>query len=341
MSSLFVYLTIRFSTKHNLYDSVNSRKIHSGNIPRLGGIGFFSAYFISSFILYLRFSHLRIADPEVYYVIAGCFLIFIMGILDDLKNLKAIIKLSFQILAACLVLYSGLMFSELNFSAIGFNLKLGYFAYPLTLLWIVGITNAINLMDGIDGQAGCLGGSIILGYVFIFLNLNINILLIYTSLILVFTIAGFLLFNLAKPNAKIFMGDVGAQTLGFIIAILPLIQNNENIETIPFHFAIAFSMLPILDTIAAVWRRLRDKKPIGEGDRFHLHHKLMLVGFSARRALVIFMVFQIIINILTIAAVLSKGFHSMLILLAILFLGILLFAILHFKKEKIVNYGQL
>jgi len=102
--------------------------------------------------------------------------------------------------------------------------------------------------------------------------------MIYTCIILASTLIGFLFFNLSRPHAKIFMGDAGSQFLGFVLAVLPLVPRNDGYETAPAPFAAIFLMLPLFDMIAAIWRRIRDKKPILEGDKMHLHHKLMLIG---------------------------------------------------------------
>lgn len=337
LSAAFVYLSILFSKKHNLYDEIGGRKIHSGNIPRIGGVGFGLAYILSSMVLHFRFPELQLLNSNFFYIIVGGIIIFIMGLWDDIKNWKAIFKLLFQSCAAVIVLYGGYTFKKISFGPIGFFWYLGTETYIITFLWIIGITNAINLVDGIDGQAGCLGTSVLLTYAAIYYSLGVNSTIIFRLIILASTIIGFLFFNLSLPSAKIFMGDCGSQILGFVLSILPLIPSPEGYESSNVIFASVILMLPIFDTVAAIWRRLRDKKPIGEGDKFHLHHKLMLIGFSPRGALGIFMIFQIIINIFGAVAILLQGIYALIILIGLILVGILFFALIHYEKERIVN----
>ena len=309
VSAFFVYLMILFAKRYNLYDDVGGRKIHSGKIPRLGGIGFFSAFVLCVFIVYLKFPGTIGITKQFSAIIIGGFLIFFMGLWDDLKNWRAIHKLIIQLIAASIVAYTGFRFTRISFAPIGLFIPLGIFAYPITVLWIAGVTNAVNLMDGIDGQVGCLSVSLLISYIILF-------------------------FNLSLPHAKIFMGDAGSQFLGFVLAVLPLVPRNDGYETAPAPFAAIFLMLPLFDMIAAIWRRIRDKKPIREGDKMHLHHKLMLIGYSPRGALVTVMTLQIIIDLFVTLAVISQGFMAFATLIGLLLVGILFFMLIHFEKEK-------
>ena len=329
ISAFFVYLVILFAKRHNLYDDVGGRKIHSGKIPRLGGIGFFSAFVLSIFIIYFKFPGSIVITRQFTAIIIGGLLIFFMGLWDDLKNWRAIYKLIVQ------VVYAGFRFTRISFAPIGLFISFGIFAYPITVLWIAGVTNAVNLMDGIDGQVGCLSVSLLISYIVLFFkDLPPHFSMTYTCIILAATLIGFLFFNLSRPHAKVFMGDAGSQFLGFVLAVLPLVPNNAGSETVAIPFAIIFMMLPIFDMIAAIWRRLRDKKPIREGDRMHLHHKLMLIGYSPRGALVTVMILQIIIDIFVTLAIILQGLMALVTLIGLLLVGILFFTLIHCEKEK-------
>lgn len=335
VSAFFVYLMILFAKRYNLYDDVGGRKIHSGKIPRLGGIGFFSAFVLCVFIVYLKFPGTIGITKQFSAIIIGGFLIFFMGLWDDLKNWRAIHKLIIQLIAASIVAYTGFRFTRISFAPIGLFIPLGIFAYPITVLWIAGVTNAVNLMDGIDGQVGCLSVSLLISYIILFFKDSApHFSMIYTCIILIATLVGFLFFNLSLPHAKIFMGDAGSQFLGFVLAVLPLVPRNDGYETAPAPFAAIFLMLPLFDMIAAIWRRIRDKKPIREGDKMHLHHKLMLIGYSPRGALVTVMTLQIIIDLFVTLAVISQGFMAFATLIGLLLVGILFFMLIHFEKEK-------
>lgn len=335
ISAFFVYLVILFAKRHNLYDDVGGRKIHSGKIPRLGGIGFFLSFVLSIFIIYFKFPGSIVITRQFTAIIIGGLLIFFMGLWDDLKNWRAIYKLIVQLIAAGIVVYAGFHFTRISFGPIGLFIPFGIFAYPITVLWIAGVTNAVNLMDGIDGQVGCLSVSLLISYIVLFFSdSRPHFSMIYTCIILAAAIIGFLFFNLSRPKAKIFMGDAGSQFLGFVLAILPLIPRNDGYETAAIPFATVFLMLPIFDMIAAIWRRIRDKKPIREGDKMHLHHKLMLIGYSPRGALVAVMILQIIIDIFVTIAVISQGLMALATLIGLSLVGILFFALIHFEKEK-------
>lgn len=339
ISAFLVYVIILFSKKHNLYDGVGGRKIHSGNIPRLGGVGFFTAFVLSLFVISCRFPGVLTITPQLLSVIIGSGLIFLMGVLDDLKTWRAAPKLIVQLVAATIVVYAGYRFTRISFTPIGLFIPLGIFTYPITVLWIAGITNAVNLMDGIDGQVGCLSGSLLISYAVLFYNNNPpDFAMIYICIILTFTLLGFLFFNLAVPKAKVFMGDGGSQFLGFVLAVLPLVPTRDGYETVAAPFAALFLMLPILDMIAAIWRRIRDKKPIREGDKFHLHHKLMLIGFSPRGALLAFMILQIIADLFVTLAVILQGVMALATLIGLLLVGFLFFALIHFEKEHIIAH---
>lgn len=339
ISSLFVYLTIIFSKKYNLYDEVGGRKIHSGNIPRIGGVGFVTAYLISIIVLHFRFPQFGVLQSNFLYITIAYAVIFIMGLLDDIKNCKAVIKLLIQSGAAAVVLFAGFKFTRISFAPIGFFWQLGTLGYFITFFWIIGIINAVNLMDGIDGQAGTLSISILISYSVIFFTYGVSRFIIYVNLILVFAVIGFLFFNLSIPKAKIFMGDCGSQFLGFTLAILPLMQNPANEETVALPFAVLFLVIPILDTIAAIWRRLRDKISIAKGDRFHLHHKLMLIGFSPRGALCIFIIFQLIIDLFITMAVIQQGVMALVTLIGLLLIISLFFVMIHYEKERRMDHA--
>ena len=342
LSTALVYFTIIFSKNHNLYDEVGGRKIHSGQIPRLGGVGFVLAFTLSCVIVYFRFPGLLVISEKFLVLIVASMVIFFMGLVDDLKNLQAIYKLITQLIVASIVVFAGYHFTKISFAPIGLFLSLGIFSYPITILWIAGVINAVNLMDGIDGQVGCLSISLLISYTVLFYynDSASNLKLVYLCIILVFSILGFLFFNLSYPNAKIFMGDSGSQFLGFVLSLLPLFPKADGYETATIPFAILFLMLPIFDMIAAIVRRIRDKKQIRDGDKLHMHHKLMLIGFSQRGALLTFMILQIITSIFVSLAVVLQGIMALTTLIGLVLVGILFFMLIHFEKENHLKQNE-
>jgi len=260
-------------------DRPNYRKVHARIMPRLGGLAIFGAFLISYFVL-------RPVDPAssltAPFIIGGACMIIITGVLDDMFEITAKAKLLGQLLAAGIVVYGGLQIDFINLP-FGGTLDFGYFSIPLTILWIVGITNAINLIDGLDGLAAGVstialitlaGMALMKGDVFVF---SMAALLAASS-------AGFLVYNFHP--AKIFMGDTGALFLGFMISVLALL-GFKNITVISLIIPVIMLGVPISDTFFAIVRRLRLKQPLSAPDKSHLHHCLLNVGFTHRQTVLI------------------------------------------------------
>ena len=235
-------------------DRPNYRKVHARIMPRLGGLAIFGAFLISYFVL-------RPVDPAssltAPFIIGGACMIIITGMLDDMFEITAKAKLLGQLLAAGIVVYGGLQIEFINLP-FGGTLDFGYFSIPLTILWIVGITNAINLIDGLDGLAAGVstialitlaGMALMKGDVFVF---TMAALLAASS-------AGFLVYNFHP--AKIFMGDTGALFLGFMISVLALL-GFKNITVISLIIPVIMLGVPISDTFFAIVRRYRLKQPL-------------------------------------------------------------------------------
>ncbi len=256
-------------------DTPNYRKVHARIMPRLGGLAIFGAFLIGYFIL-------RPEDPTAPFIILGALMIIITGVLDDMFEITAKAKLLGQLIAAGIVIYGGL---DIDFIKLPFGgeLDFGYLNIPLTILWIVGITNAINLIDGLDGLAAGVstialitiaGMALMMGNTFVFAMASI----------LAVSALGFLFYNFHP--AKIFMGDTGALFLGFMIAVLAL-MGFKNITVISLVIPIIMLGVPISDTFFAIVRRYRMKQPLSAADKSHLHHCLLNVGFTHRQTVLI------------------------------------------------------
>ncbi|WP_394188514.1 glycosyltransferase family 4 protein [Paenisporosarcina quisquiliarum] len=256
-------------------DTPNYRKVHARIMPRLGGLAIFGAFLIGYFIL-------RPEDPTAPFIILGALMIIITGVLDDMFEITAKAKLLGQLIAAGIVIYGGL---DIDFIKLPFGgvLDFGYLNIPLTILWIVGITNAINLIDGLDGLAAGVstialitiaGMALMMGNTFVFAM----------AAILAVSSLGFLFYNFHP--AKIFMGDTGALFLGFMIAVLAL-MGFKNITVISLVIPIIMLGVPISDTFFAIVRRYRMKQPLSAADKSHLHHCLLNVGFTHRQTVLI------------------------------------------------------
>lgn len=251
-------------------DSPNNRKVHRNVMPRLGGLAIFlgvvSGYFTSS-LYYENFLG----------IIIGAIIIIFIGILDDIYELSAKIKLIGQVLAALIVIYSGL---KIEFISVPFLLEmvnLGGFSIPITIIWIVGITNAINLIDGLDGLAAGVS-SIALATIAILAGVAGKGFIFSLCLVVLASTLGFLFYNFYP--AKIFMGDTGALFLGYSISVISLLGLYKSVTLFSFIIPIIILGVPISDTAFAIIRRIANKMPVSTADKSHLHHRLLETGLS-------------------------------------------------------------
>ncbi|WAA13971.1 MraY family glycosyltransferase [Fervidibacillus halotolerans] len=267
---------IGFSRKMKIMDRPNERKVHSRDIPILGGLAIYISFLISVFLF--EPVH-RIHDA----VLVGSFFIIMVGIVDDVHGLKPWEKLIGQILAATIVIFLGDIQVDFVHLPFGGTLHFGQLSIPITYFWIIGVTNAINFIDGLDGLSA--GVSVIAlisisGMAFLMNDHYVYLI----ALVLVGSILGFLPYNFYP--AKIFMGDTGALFLGFIISVLSLL-GFKNITFISFIVPILILGVPISDTFLAIVRRVVHKRPISKPDQSHLHHCLMNIGFTHLEAVIL------------------------------------------------------
>lgn len=330
-SLFFVFISIKIAHKKSWFDPHDERKIHNGEVPRLGGIGFASAFILTSIVLVATSGNNDFGRRLVPIFIAMP-LIVTFGVVDDFKQLRPRYKLFVQILASCLVLSYGFRFDTISLPVIELEIKLGWIGYIITLVWIVGVTNALNLLDGVDGLAGGTSALIALTMGLIF-HAEGNDIAFLLCLVLVAAIAGFLFFNLPLPKARIFMGDSGSQFLGFTLAVLPLLDNGKSGETLTLPFAAALLIIPIFDTFAAIWRRLRDGMRIDSPDRAHLHHKLMNLGLNARGVIGVVYSLQICFGFLVFHAKASAGSTQVLLIISVYLIAGAFFTLIHYMNR--------
>ncbi|MBD7937186.1 MULTISPECIES: MraY family glycosyltransferase [Cytobacillus] len=277
-SVLLTPLVKRLAFKIGATDKPNNRKVHEKVMPRLGGL----AIYLSFMLGVLIFS----PNKEVHIpIMVGAFIIVVIGMLDDKYQLPAKYKLLGQIAAALIVVFWGNVEVEfINNPFFGDNrIDFGYFAIPITILWIVGVTNAINLIDGLDGLAAGVSSIALFTIAGMAIFMGNTYVIAMASLLMVATL-GFLVFNFHP--AKIFMGDTGALFLGYMIAVLSLL-GFKNVTVISFIIPILILGVPLSDTIFAIFRRILNKQPISAPDKSHLHHCLLNAGFTHRQTVLL------------------------------------------------------
>ena len=285
-SLLITPLVIKFAIKFGAVDKPNARKVHSKVMPRLGGlaifIGVLAGYFVGG--LY---------NEKITGISVGAIIIIITGILDDKYELSAKYKLLGQLLAAAAVVGSGLTVDHLTIPFVG-TFDLGLWTYPVTVFWIVAITNAINLIDGLDGLSAGISAIVIATIAFM-AGVAGKPLILMISLILLGSTLGFLFHNFYP--AKIFMGDTGALFLGYSISILSLLGLYKSVTLFSFIVPIIILGVPVFDTTYAIIRRIVNKKPISAPDKSHLHHRLLALGLSHRKTVLCIYGFGIVFSI--------------------------------------------
>ncbi|MCX7903804.1 MAG: undecaprenyl/decaprenyl-phosphate alpha-N-acetylglucosaminyl 1-phosphate transferase [Caloramator sp.] len=309
----------RLAFKINAIDiPKDDRRIHNKPIPRIGGLSILLAFIVSSYMF-------LIFDKNIIGIILGAVVIFIGGFLDDLYNLKPKQKLIFQIIAALILIAFDVRvkYITIPFTKAGESLFIGNIGTLITLLWVVGITNAVNLIDGLDGLAAgvCFISSLSLFVVSLISGRSTAIVL---TLILSGACLGFLPFNF-NP-ASIFLGDCGAQLLGFLLSAISIQGAIKSAAAFAIAVPIIALGIPIYDTLFAMIRRKLNNKPISEADRGHLHHRLLDLGLNQRQVVIIMYLISFVFGVVSILAMLLTSKNSF-ALLIIIFAVTLSFAI--------------
>jgi UDP-GlcNAc:undecaprenyl-phosphate GlcNAc-1-phosphate transferase len=288
----------RLALKYGLVDEPGGRKVHAEAIPRIGGVAIVSGFAVAlavqaaGEVWWGWGGELTEGGQEFAAVLAGLAVIFVVGLLDDLVTLSPGQKFIGQLVAAGVVIAWG---PRVEFIADPFSgglVYLGLMSIPITLVWILGFTNIINLIDGIDGLAA--GITAIAAGTFLLLAAQSNQLVAAAcAAALVGACLGFLRYNF--PPASIFMGDSGALFLGFALATISLLGVMKSVAAITLVVPLLVIWVPIFDTGSAIIRRWRHGRPIQEADRGHIHHRLLGRGFDQRQTVLIIYAWSILL----------------------------------------------
>jgi UDP-GlcNAc:undecaprenyl-phosphate GlcNAc-1-phosphate transferase len=283
-------------TRWGIVSRPGGRHVHTGVVPRTGGLAMFSGFAAGLAVEYLGerfwgFSQVlaKLGSP-VTGVVLGVTLVFLVGLLDDIFDLRPWQKLTGQIIAAGVVVAFGVKISFLSNPFSGGIFLLGVLSVPLTLFWIVGFANVINLIDGLDGLAA--GVTAIAAASFLVLAVQGNVLAagVFAAAVAGACI-GFLRFNF-NP-ASIFMGDGGALFLGFALACIALLGVMKSVAAITLVVPLLIVGVPIFDTFSAIIRRSRHGQPIQTADKGHIHHRLLGRGFNQRQTVLIIYIWSV------------------------------------------------
>jgi UDP-GlcNAc:undecaprenyl-phosphate GlcNAc-1-phosphate transferase len=284
LTDILIPHVVRLARKIGKMDNPDPRKVHKEPIPRLGGIAIFLGFLLSLVGIELLEPGFFLKNTQWYGIIIGAFLMFLVGVVDDIINLSAKTKFFSQIIISIIAFYFGVKIVALS-NPFGAMLVLpDYLSIIVTVFWIVGITNTINLIDGLDGLAA--GVSMIAGITLFIIAIQTNQDLIAVIILsLVGATIGFLRYNF-NP-AKIFMGDSGSLFLGFTLASISVAGVLKLAATVTILLPILILGIPIMDTSFAILRRFFNRKPIFQPDKGHLHHRLLNMGLSQKRAVIV------------------------------------------------------
>lgn len=321
-SLLSIYILRKYAYKLNLIDEPNSRSIHTKSTPRGGGIGFFISIF-----LIVPFFHWELLSSYAYTFIS-IVIIFISGIIDDIYEVKPLTKFLVILIGTILLYIDDIYINSVGIFG-GDTLFLGYLSLPFTFFAVSGFTNALNLIDGLDGLSTTI--SILILATFFYMGfIYHDDFMIIVSIVVISSLVAFLIYNWYP--ASIFMGDSGSLTLGFVISILAI----KSLEHISSAVTILFlSAIPVLDTMIVMIRRKIDGNSAFRADRSHIHHITLLYFKNNTKKSVFFILFLQTIYILIGVYVDSRVDGAYLLIIFIL-QGVGLYHILGYfiKREK-------
>jgi UDP-GlcNAc:undecaprenyl-phosphate GlcNAc-1-phosphate transferase len=299
----------RGSTVLGLVDAPGGRKVHTQSVPRLGGLAVVAAALLSVVIVraFVPASDNTALWPELRPLLAGAALIFAVGLVDDVRGVGPGPKLAIELGAAAIIMLSGSLIERVT--VLGTTFALGWLAYPVTIVWLVGLTNAFNLIDGVDGLApgiAALAGAAC-GAILIVRGHTAEAMVLAA---LVGAMLGFLVYNF-EP-ASIFLGDSGSLVAGFLLAATAIAGWQKGATALAAAVPLLIFALPIADAGATLLRRTFAKRAtersvasivrqLAEPDREHIHHRLLAVGWSVRRTVIILYCVTALLSLLALA----------------------------------------
>lgn len=292
-TALLVPLVRRFSESHGIVDEPGPRRVNRRPVPRMGGVAMFGGLIVAVAVEYVLeragvFSgHLYVGghvDPKIVGILVGLVVIVIVGIVDDVVTLKPLPKFIGQIVAACVIAGTGTVLHTFHFPGSSLVVDFGIWAYPITVIYLVCFINIINLIDGLDGLAAGITGmaSITLFIMFVSLRQGDAALFAVVTAAIAFA---FLVYNFYP--ASIFMGDSGSMLLGLLLGSVSLIGTTRLLSITLLIVPIIIAFVPVVDTAAAIVRRLRRHESIVSPDAGHIHHRLLKRGYSQRTAVLL------------------------------------------------------
>ena len=291
-SLLLAPLVIRGAHALKLYDSPDDvRRVHDVAVPRLGGIAVFLSAAVIGIVVLILAEHvfLPVGDArasEVRFLLGvflGSALLFLVGLVDDVMNLSPAVKSVAQVVAALVAFYFGVRLDNIALGY-GAGVATGWLELPLLVLWIVGVTNAYNFIDGLNGLAG--GIAIVASATILIVALALgNVTVLVPTVALAGALFGFLHFN--YPKARLFLGDSGSMSVGFLLAVMSLHAATNRYGAVLLIVPLLAVFVPLIDGALAIVRRWLRHVPVSGADARHIHHRLLALGLSQQRTAIV------------------------------------------------------
>ena len=336
---LAVPIVFKMAKKYNLYDDPGPRKMHATPIPRVGGISFvlgslvliISVFFIDNTIA----KSFQNSKAQLITLLISSVFVYTVGLIDDIKPLRGIIKLLCLVVAAIAICLSGSVIRTINVGS-WMVINTSWFACPLTILWIVGITICMGVIDGLDGLAAGIA-AIVCGAMAIFALSTSQVAMAVLMLALLGGITGFLIFNFYP--AKIFMGDGGSLFLGFMVGASSIICQSKTSAFVALALPLLVLGVPILDTgLVIAFRGVIRRRSLFAPDNNHIHHRLIRLGIKHRSAVILIYAMTAISASIGIFMIRAKGSLSVGILAGGIFILFTMFACLQRGRYlKLIN----
>lgn len=315
------------SIKCGAIDYPKDRGVHKKPMPRMGGVAIVLGFTVT--VLMIFFFDKGMSTKQFVGFLSGALLIAALGVLDDMKNLPAKLKFCVQIVAALIVIFSGI---QINVVLWPVTAALQKFSIPITLVWIVGVTNAVNLIDGLDGLAAGVSSIAALSLMVLCIMTGSN-----TAVVLTAALAGACLGFLPRNfnPAEIFMGDTGSTFLGFVLSVTSILGVFKGYALLAVSVSVLCLGLPVFDTIFAMLRRMAKHQSIMQPDRGHLHHRLIDRGFSQKQAVLILYAISFCLGCLAIFISFKDSRIIVVVLLTVILLSFIIYYFnVHIKHKS-------
>ena len=297
--------SIWLAHKLHIVDMPNARKVHTAPTPRVGGIAIYLGFVAGALLL-------GVYTRQVAAVLIAGSVVFLTGFIDDYKDISPKFKLAGQFVAALILVAAGFTIRFISNPFTGSTVSLGILGIPITVLWLVGVSNAVNLIDGMDGLAGGVSAIAAVATAIVCLSQG-ELVAAALAGILAASALGFLPWNFHP--AKTFMGDCGALFMGFILGTLALMGLCKGATAISVFIPFLILGVPVFDTFCAIIRRLFLHKPIFEADKMHLHQVLLSLGLGQRQAVLTIYVFAMLMGLAAVLMAILTSAQAVMVLI--------------------------